>query len=401
MSPAVRAVTLLGVTQIVGYATLVYAVVLAVPMISDTFGWSRAFGLGGFSLALIVAGLASPRVGGLIERYGGRWVMTCGSSISALGLAAMAGVNGPVSYLLVWAVLGVAMAMTLYDPAFATLGSLFAENARRLITSLTLIAGFASTLGWPATLWLLESFGWRETYLVFAALTALVALPAHVLLPARSVPDTGSDTMPAPVSPTVSDKTSADDVLRKRVFFFLAIAFSCNAFQFVGLSAHLLALLGDLGMPAVAAVTVGTLIGPSQVGARILELLWARNLSPLAVALAAVLILLFAFVLLTLAGVDATTAAIFAVLYGGSNGLFTIMRGTLPMYLFGADGYARRLGRIARPVLIVGALAPFALGMAFDLAGAWAALSLAFVASCLSCAALGAIAMLRLRGGAA
>lgn len=398
MSRSARAVALLGVTQIIGYATLMYSVVLAVPQISDSFGWSRAFGLGGFSLALIVAGLASPRVGRLIEHFGGRGVMASGSAIAALGLAAMAVVDGPVSYLLVWSVLGLGMAATLYDPAFATLGSLFAGRARRLITLLTLIAGFASTIGWPTTLYLLETLGWRDTYLVFAAVTALVALPLHLLLPRAVAPDAVSRANPPPVSTVETVGIFCDERLRRRVFVLLAIAFSSAAFQFVGLSAHLLALLADLGMPAAAAVLVGTLIGPSQVGARILELACARNVSPLAVGLASGAVILLAFALLFLIGVDGTSAAVFAVLYGGSNGLSTIVRGTLPLYLFGAEGYAALLGRIARPVLIVGALAPSALGMAFDLAGSWAALSLAFVASCLSCAALGAIAVLHRRG---
>ncbi|MBL6430882.1 MAG: hypothetical protein HPM95_05410 [Alphaproteobacteria bacterium] len=155
---------LLGITQIIGYSTLIYAVVLAVPKISDSFGWSRAFGLGGFSLALIVAGLASPRVGRLIQRFGGRGVMASGSVTAAFGLAAMSLVDGPVSYLLVWSLLGLGMAATLYDPAFATLGSLFAGRApadhcadadRRfcLYHRLASDALPLETLGWRETIW--------------------------------------------------------------------------------------------------------------------------------------------------------------------------------------------------------------------------------------------------------
>jgi hypothetical protein len=287
------------------------------------------------------------------------------------------------------------MAATLYDPAFATLGSLFASRARRLITALTLIAGFASTIGWPATLYLLETLGWRDTYLMFAAVTAFVALPLHLALPRPEAVAVRPDAS-VPGGPLSEAGGIFPGARRRRhAFLLLALAFSCAAFQFVGLSAHLLALLGELGMPATAAVMVGTLIGPSQVGARVLELWWARNVSPLAVALTSGAVILLAFVVLSLFGVDTQSASVFAILYGGSNGLSTIVRGTLPLYLFGADGYAVLLGRIARPVLIVGALAPFALGVAFDFAGASAALALAFAASCLSCAALGAIVVLR------
>ena len=395
MKPSVRAVALLGLTQILGYGTLFYAVVLTAPRIAETFGWSKATGLGGFSLGLLVAGLASPRIGGLIEMHGGRRVMAAGSLVAAAGLAAMSLVNGLAGYLAVWTLLGLAMSMTLYDPAFATLGRLFGAAARTRITALTLIAGFASTLAWPATHWLIENHGWRATYLVFAGAMLLLAFPAHLLLPAASVDalaGAGRDRAGDPVGATPPAGLVAG--ARGRVFGLLALSFSCNAFLFIGLSAHLLAMLVALGLPAVAAVAVGTLIGPSQVAARVIELVFARRTHPLGVAIVAAGLILLAFAVLALAGIAPLQAAVFAVIYGGSNGLVTIVRGTLPLALFGAGGYARLLGRIARPVLIVGAAAPFTIGAAIDAGGPAAGLALAFVAGCLSFSALAGIALL-------
>jgi MFS family permease len=399
LSPSIRAVALLGLTQILGYGTLFYAVVLTAPRIAETFGWSKATALGGFSLGLLVAGLASPRIGGLIEAHGGRRVMAAGSLVSAAGFTAMALVQGAVSYFAAWALLGVAMSLALYDPAFATLGRLFGAAARTRITALTLIAGFASTLAWPATHWLVENHGWRTTYLVFAGAMLLLACPAHLLLPrtgsVAASAEAGADT---PVKGTVDGAAVPPAALsagaRGRIFNLLALSFSCNAFLFIGLSAHLLAALVSLGLPAISAVAVGALIGPSQVAARVVELAVARKTHPLGVAIVSAGLVLIAFGVLGLAGVAPLQAAVFAVIYGGSNGLVTIVRGTLPLALFGVDGYARLLGRIARPVLIVGAAAPFALGAAIDAGGPVAGLALAFASGCVSLAALAGVALL-------
>src|SRR5262245_28592030 len=174
-----RAVLVLGVTEILAWGASFYPPVLTVPLIAHERGWSVTFAMGGFSLALLTAGVVSPRVGKLIDRHGGHRVMPIGSLIAALGLALLVYADHPAAYLAVWLLLGVATAATLYDPAFATLGRIFGAAARRPITALTLAGGFASTASWPATHVLLEAVGWRGTYLVYAALLALVAAPLH------------------------------------------------------------------------------------------------------------------------------------------------------------------------------------------------------------------------------
>ncbi len=186
-----RAVLVLGVTEILAWGAIFYPPVLTVPLIADERGWSMSFAMGGFSLALLTAGLVSPRVGRLIDRHGGHWVMPIGSLLGALGLALLVYVEHPAAYLAVWMLLGVATAATLYDPAFATLGRIFGLRARGPITALTLAGGFASTVSWPATHVLLETVGWQGTYVVYAAVLALIAAPLH----AFALPRTRADTV--------------------------------------------------------------------------------------------------------------------------------------------------------------------------------------------------------------
>src|SRR5438067_8231154 len=174
-----RAVIVLGVTQILAWGTIYYPPVLTVPLIAADRGWSMALAMGGFSLALLTAGLVSPRIGLLIDRYGGHRVMPVGSLVAAAGLALLCYADHPIAYLAVWALLGAATAASLYDPAFATLGRIFGAGARRPITALTLAGGFASTVSWPVTHLLLNAVGWQGTYLVYAALLALVAAPLN------------------------------------------------------------------------------------------------------------------------------------------------------------------------------------------------------------------------------
>src|SRR5579862_1618155 len=181
-----RAVSVLGVTEILAWGALYYPPVLTLPLIAADHGWSKAFAMAGLSLGLFVGGMVSRYVGGAIDRYGGHLVMPCGSLIGALGLAGLVVAQSAVAYFAVWMVLGVAMAASLYDPAFATLGRIFGAGARAPITTLTLAGGFASTVGWPATQFLIDKVGWRGTYLVYAALLALVAAPLHAFaLPRR------------------------------------------------------------------------------------------------------------------------------------------------------------------------------------------------------------------------
>ena len=350
-----RAVLVLGFTEILAWGAIFYPPVLTVPLIADARGWSMSFAMGGFSLALLTAGLVSPRIGRLIDRHGGHWVMPIGSLLAALGLALLVFAAHPAAYLAVWALLGVATAATLYDPAFATLGRIFGVAARRPITVLTLAGGFASTVSWPVTHLLLDAVGWQGTYLVYAAVLALLAAPLHAFALPRSRADSAlPPDQPAQASTAVLPSTGWS-------FLLVAAAFAAYAFVPSGLSAHLLAIFGRAGIDAATVVAIGALFGPAQVAARIGELVFARGIHPLQLARFAVAMLLAAFALLALVGLNVSAAAAFAVMFGMANGLLTIARGAVPLALFGAAGYGRMVGRIGGPYLVIQAIAPLVL----------------------------------------
>ena len=385
-----RAVSVLGVTEILSWGALFYPPVLTVPLIARDHGWSKAFAMGGFSVGLFVAGLVSRHVGGLIDRFGGHAVMPCGSLTAALGLLGLVEAGNASSYYTAWIVLGVAMAAALYDPAFATLGRIFGKSARAPITALTLAGGFASTVSWPATQFLIDAIGWRGAYLVYAGLLAFVAAPLHAFaLPRQRVlrdeVETEADENAAPHPQPAS-------VLPPHglAFLLVATAFSSYAFIPSALSAQLLAIFGRLGLPPATVVGIGMLFGPAQVLARIGELAFARHAHPLWTARFAVGLLVAALVLLMLLHFSATLAACFALMYGMANGLMTIARGTVPLSLFGASGYGRLVGRIGGPFLVIQAAAPVCMSFVIDALSDSAGLALvaAFAVAALLCFAL-------------
>jgi MFS family permease len=352
-----RAVLVLGVTQILAWGAIFYPPVLTLPLIAADRGWSITFAMAGFSLALLVAGLVSPLVGRLIDRLGGHRIMPVGSLLAALGLVGLAYAEHWLLYLGVWVLLGVATAASLYDPAFATLGRIFGAAARRPITALTLAGGFASTVSWPTTHLLIDRLDVRGTYLVYALLLALVAAPLHAFALPRQRADRDARPTGAPAA------SAAVLPPRGWPFALVAAAFAAYAFVPSGLSAHLLAIFGRSGIDAGSVVAIGALFGPSQVLARVGELLFARNLHPLLVARFAIGMLLAGFALMALFGLSLAVAAAFMVMFGMANGLITIARGTVPLALFGASGYGALIGRIAGPFLVMQAIAPLVLAL--------------------------------------
>ncbi len=385
-----RAVSVLGVTEILSWGALYYPPVLTVPLIAADHGWSKAFAMGGFSLGLFVGGLASRHVGALIDRFGGHTVMPFGSLLGAAGLVGLAAAPDALSYYAAWMLVGIAMAASLYDPAFATLGRIFGRNARRPITALTLAGGFASTVSWPATQILIEHLGWRGAYLVYAALLALLAAPLHAFaLPRdRAQLDAGesSGTQVAIAPPAKAALLPPHGI----AFALVATAFSAYAFVPSALSAQLLANFARFGLAPATVVAIGMLFGPAQVLARVCELAFARHAHPLWIARGAVCLLTAAFALLLLLPFSAAVGAAFAVMYGMANGLMTIARGTVPLSLFGAKGFGQLVGRIGGPFLVVQAVAPVCMSYVAESASDTAGLVLAgaFAAAALTCFAL-------------
>jgi MFS family permease len=376
-----RAVPVLGVTQILAWGALFYPPVLTVPPIAAERGWSLAFTMSGLSVGLLAAGLIAPTVGRMIDRHGGHVVMTAGSLAGAAGLVALVYAAHPLAYLAAWVLIGAAMAASLYDPAFATLGRIFGAAARRPITVLTFMGGLASTASWPATHVLLEAYGWRGTYLVYAALLALVAAPLHALALPRERADPAARPSGTAAAPSVHLPAKG------LPFLLVAAGFAAYAFVPSGLSAHLLAIFGRAGIDPATVVLIGALFGPAQVTSRLCEFAFAGGAHPLNLARAAFGLIVCAFAVLALAGISAPVAAAFAVMFGVSNGLVTIARGTVPLVLFGPAGYGRLIGRIAGPWLAMQSAAPLVLAFVAERFSDAAALALvcAFALVALSC----------------
>jgi MFS family permease len=374
-----RAVPVLGVTQILTWGAMFYPPVLIVPRIAADRGWSISFAMGGFSLALFVAGIAARYVGGSIDRLGGQVTMTIGSLIGCAGLVALVYASHPAAYYAAWMLVGLAMAACLYDAAFASLGRIFGIGARRPITALTLIGGFASTVSWPVTLVLIEHAGWRGCYLIYAAVLALVAAPLHAFLLPRE------HAKPMPAAQRGEQAPARYFPAQGAIFLLVAAGFSAYAFVPSGLSAHLLAMFQRNGITPATVVWIGALFGPAQVAARLVEFAFGRNLHPVWIARGALIALLGAFVMLAFTGISTLSAAAFAILFGGANGLMTIARGALPLALFGASGYGKLMGRLAAPFLVMQSAAPWAMAMVIERASDAAALA---AAACFACLAL-------------
>jgi MFS family permease len=351
-----RVVPALGVAQIIAWGSLYYSIaVLATPMRSD-LGISEPFLFGTFTASLLLSGLAAPTVGKLIDRRGGRIVLATGSMLGALALCLIAFSANVLWFVLGWAVAGIAMAACLYDAAFSTLSEIAGTKFRHALTALTLVAGFASTVFWPLSHALLEAVGWRHTLALYAGLHLLVCLPVHFLC----LPRHRARPLPAGRPPT----NAAARPKMSAAFFWLAAAFALAAFVFSVLSVHVIGLLKTAGLSATDAIVVASLIGPMQVAGRVTEFVFARNLRAITVGAVALAVMLVA--MLCLWRVDGLSALAFgfAILYGCSNGVVTIARGTVPAELFGREAYGELLGRLARPAFFAQALAPVAFSVA-------------------------------------
>jgi MFS family permease len=344
----------LGIAQIVSWGSLFYSIaVLAQPMQADLH-LSRVQVFAGFSLALAISGLLSERIGRVIDARSGRYVLCRGALAGAVALTILAAAPNYPILLLGWCIGGVAMSMTLYDPAFATLSQLSGQHYRRALTGLTLIAGFASTVFWPLTQALVTHAGWRNTLLIFAALHLLVALPlvlAFIPAPVRTVkPDSALKQHASPSRPVLAQ-------------WWLAACFALFAFVFSSMSAHLVGLLSLKGLSSGQAVGLLSLIGPMQVTGRVLEMSFGARFSIAAVGIGAFALLIGALTLLLLVDGPGILGWMFVICYGCANGVITIVRGVLPAALFGRERLGGMLGWLARPSFIAQAMAPAAVAL--------------------------------------
>lgn len=367
-----REVWALGATQIVGYGTLYYAFPIAVPAMAVTHGVTEPWLYGVFSAGMLLGGLIAPRVGRAMDRFGAPRVMSVGSALAAAFLALVPLAPGWIGLTALILALELVAVAVLYDGAFATLALLRGGGARRAITHLTLIAGFASTLFWPLTGGMVEGIGWQATYGVFAALHVLVALPLHLWLATRR---------PAAASSVEAvQKATPRPHLRgaeaRQAFLLVAVGFALSGMLVAALGVHLVPLLKALGLGG-SAYLVAMLMGPSQVAIRATDALFWKGLHPVDVALISAAALPLAVMALMAAGGQVGAAAAFAVLFGVGGGLSSIVRGTVPLALFGPDGFGALLGRLTFVRTMLSAVAPFLFALVMAKAGATAAMAVA------------------------
>jgi len=374
-----RTVVCLGFSQIVCWGVSYYLIGIFGEMIAAEMNWSRPLVYGGFSAALVVMGLTSPLTGSVIDRHGGKRVMVAGSVLTALACAMLAAATSIAVYYAAWLCLGVAMRMTLYEAAFASLARIGGPQARRPIAQVTLFGGLASTTFWPLGQALADVLGWRGAVLVYAGF-ALLTVPLHL-----AIPDTRFDTRDRIARPSVPAPSFRGQALLAASLY--ATITTLASFLNSGMSAHMIPILAGLGLAASASVWIATLRGVGQSLSRLTDVLFGGGLHPLQLNLIAALILPFAFAIGLLSGDWLIAAMAFAFGYGAGNGIATITRGTLPLVLFDIRSYGALTGRLLVPSFLLAALAPMGYAFVIERFGESGALVFSFILAALLLAA--------------
>ncbi len=341
-----RLTIVVGLNQTLTWGMSFYLPAVIAGPAGTTLGMSRAAILGAFSCALLISGFCAPRVGKHIDRHGGRGILVASCAISALGMVLLALASGPGGWYAGWLVLGVAMSLGLYDVAFATVGCLLGRAATPVITGITLFAGFASTIFWPIGAKLVPLMGWQGTLFGYAAVQIVFNLPLVIAFVPGGLP---RETTAAAVADGAAP-------VRRLALVCLGSFFTLRWFISSSVAVFIVPLLQSLGSSLDGAILVAALIGPGQVAGRLAE--WALKDRTDLLTRARLAALVSPLSLLVLLFGGPVAAPLFALLYGMSNGILTINRGSLPMAIFGPAGYASLLGWLAVPVLLAQASAP-------------------------------------------
>ena len=344
-------ITALGVSQILAWGTSFYfPAVFAETIVRDT-GWSLGMVVGGTSLGLLVAGLISPQVGRLISRHGGRPVLLSSSLFFAAGLAGVGLAPALPIYLAGWVLIGLGMGTGLYDAVFAALSRMYGSGARGPITNLTLFGGFASTVCWPLSAFMIDHVGWRMACLIYAGLHLAVSLPLQMAV-VGATPVVEPEPVHAAATPSDDETPIANEgLVLVLVALMLALAAGVGSMVVV----HLLIFLQARGVDYAAAVGLGTLFGPAQVGARVVERMFGSHYHPIWTMIGSCALMAVGLVLLL---VQFPILVLTILIYGAGFGVSWVGRGTLPLALFGPKRFPLLMGKLAFPTLITLALAP-------------------------------------------
>jgi len=373
-------IVVLGTTQTLAWASSYYLPAILADRIASDLDIPSTWFFAAFSGALVISALVGPRVGRTVDAIGGREVLAASNIIIAAGLAALAFTHSQMMLWFAWLILGLGMGVGLYDTAFATLGRIYGTDARSAITGITLVAGFASTVGWPLTAWGASDLGWRETCLAWSAAHLLLGLPLNYFL------------LPKPTdaaAPTESQGKPHVPIDRRMIV--LGLAFAASWMVVAAMAVHLPRLLEAAGATSVQAVAAGALIGPAQVGARVVEASLLKRFHPMVSARLSVALHPIGAAVLAWFGAAAASGA-FTVLHGAGSGIVTIARGTVPLAMFGPENYGYRLGLLGAPSRVAMAAAPLLFGILIERYGA----GVLVFSSGLSIAALAGLCTLRI-----
>ena len=356
-----RLVFSLGLTQTLAWASSYYLpAVLARPM-ADGLGYPVSTVYAAFSVALVIAAVTAPFAGRCIDTWGGKLVLAASNVWFALSLFFLSHAGSARSLFLGWASLGFAMGAGLYDMAFAAVVRSRGPASTSIIAGITLLAGFASTVGWPVSHYLLSNHGWRQVLITWAGVHLLLALPLNLSLVLPMRPDRsqsqGAD----------ADSSHEAGKSKNAAKLVLALAFAFIGFCAGAMASHMPGLLQLFGVSAAASILAGMAFGPAQVSARLLYLFVLRTVPPITTAILAALIIPFGAVLFIMSGPEAATLV--SVTHGFGHGVMSILKGTLPLSIFGEKGYGRRQGVLFLPAGIAQALSPFLFSVCIDTLG--------------------------------
>jgi len=376
-----------GVAQLYAWGVIYYPFSVTGKMMAADLGLSTEAAFAGYSAMLVVGAVFAPWVGRAIDRRGGRPTLAFGSAFAAGALVVAAMASGPVSFYLACGLLGVASALTLYDAGFAGLVQVAGAQGRRAITYVTFLGGFASTVFWPITAFLAERWGWRTTYLIFAAGMVAICLPIYVAALGRA-PDIEAAPHGGEGAPQPNDEAPLEGQPRRRAFIGFATAIAAHQVVVAGLLIHMIGAMRQAGLTGEEAIMVGMAFGPGQVLARFAEMIWGARFPAVAGGRMSTLLLPPALFLLLSGTMNLPLALCFSAALGMSNGLMTIARGAVALSLFGRQGYGAIIGDLALASLFSRAIGPLALAYGLERLG----LRLSAL-GCMACALAGVVAM--------
>lgn len=352
----------LGSTMTIGYGTLYYSITIMSEELSKQFTWTNSFIFGVLSVGILLGGFLSPIIGKLLDHKGARMIMSIGSILCGIGLLLLSFVTSKLEFILAMLFLESVSILVLYEAAFVAFSQLVGTKAKLPIIQITLMAGFASTIFWPLISYLLTIFSWREVYQILALFHFFLALPIHCFVLKKNIKIDNEN----------FDEESFEECIyeeghnKKRSVLLVSIAFSLIAIPITAMQTQFLSLFKSFGIEASVAITLGALIGPSQVLSRVLLMSFSSKATPLLTASISISMMAIGLLCLLFSGYNLNAALCFVILYGAGQGLSDIVRGTLPLYLFGKDGFGLTMGKINHFRLVVMAMVPFTFALMLE-----------------------------------